>query len=164
MDDVIVKQYPRSRAAVVQAAAVNGGENKMFGSLFNHIKSNNIAMSAPVDMTWSDPDGADHAATETAMAFIYGDPTLGHTGPDGVVQVVDLPAQMMLSIGVRGSYSKKNFAEGLEQLKKWLAPACRSIHRRRPAPVSRLQQPICPLVHEVRRGAVAGGGRSLKGH
>lgn len=121
VDEVIIKQYPKSRAAVVQASAVDGGENKMFRSLFNHIKSNNIAMSAPVDMTWSDPDGADRAANETAMAFIYVDPTIGKPGPDGVVQVVDLPAQTMLSIGVRGSYSQNNFAAGLKQLKNWLA-------------------------------------------
>ncbi len=71
-EEVIIKQFPKSRAAVVQSTAVDGGENKLFGSLFNHIKSNNIAMSAMVDMTWSDPDDADDAARETAMAFIYG--------------------------------------------------------------------------------------------
>ncbi len=121
VDEVIIKQYPKCRAAVVQATAVEGGENKMFGSLFKHIKSNQIAMSTPVDLTWSDPDDSDHAPRETAMAFIYGDPTIGKPGPDGLVQVVDLPARTMLSFGVRGSYSQKNFVAGIKQLKSWLA-------------------------------------------
>ena len=121
VDEVIIKQYPKSRAATVQAQAAQGGENSMFRSLFKHIKANNIAMSTPVDMTWSDPGDADNAARETAMAFIYSDPTLGKPGPDGIVQVVDLPAQTVLSIGVRGSYSQENFAEGLKKLKSYLA-------------------------------------------
>lgn len=119
--EVIVKRYPQSRAATVQADAAKGGENSMFRSLFKHIKTNNIAMSAPVDMTWSDPGEADSAPRETAMAFIYSDPTLGKTGADGIVQVVDLPAQTVLSIAVRGSYSQENFAEGLKKLKAFLA-------------------------------------------
>ena len=121
VNQVIIKQYPKSRAAVVQAAAADGGVNRMFGSLFDHIKSNRIAMSTPVDMTWSDPEDPDHGDREAAMAFIYGDPTIGKPGTDGVVQVVDLPAQTMLSVGVRGSYSGKNFAAGLKGLKDWLA-------------------------------------------
>ncbi len=118
---VIVKNYPRSRAATVRADAAKGGENGMFRSLFKHIKTNNIAMSTPVDMTLSDPGEADGAPRETAMAFIYGDPTLGKPGPDGIVQVVDLPAQTVLSIGVRGSYSQANFVEGFKKLKSFLA-------------------------------------------
>ena len=44
---VIVKEYPEARAAVVQSAALGkaADEGRMFQPLFNHIKSHEIAMS-----------------------------------------------------------------------------------------------------------------------
>ena len=128
VNQVIIKRYPKCRAAVVQAEAVDGAENRMFGSLFNHIKFNHIAMSAPVEMTWSVPEHSDEDARETAMAFIYGDPAIGKVGTNGVVEVVDLPEQTILSVGTRGSYSGKNFAAGLKRLKDWLATHSDAYH------------------------------------
>ena len=120
--EVIVKQYPAGRAAVVKAADLkDGSADGMFRPLFRHITKNHIEMSSPVDMTWS-PPGPDRTPAEPlAMAFVYGDPAFGRTGKDGDVEVVDLPAVTVLSVGVRGAYDKDHFSRALENLNKWLA-------------------------------------------
>ncbi|MBN2445382.1 MAG: heme-binding protein, partial [Phycisphaerae bacterium] len=95
-----------------------------------HIKRNDIAMTAPVEIEYaasSEPidtgagrRGQQHA---TSMAFMYAAPNLGATGPDpadGRVAVEDIPAMTVLSIGVRGGYTEKNFAAALAKLNDWL--------------------------------------------
>ena len=119
--DVIVKEYPAARAAVVKAADVKGGaKNGMFWPLFNHIKKNQIDMSSPVDMTWSPPAPDGTPAKPQTMAFIYGDPALGQTGTDGIVHVVDLPPVTVVSICIRGDYDETHFDQGLTKLNKYL--------------------------------------------
>jgi len=110
---VMVKLYPPSRAAIVQG----DNQNRMFGPLFNHIKKHEIAMSAPVEIAWSEPQGHAGEAQPMAMAFVYRDPGIGTPGADGVVQVIDVPAQTYLSIGVRGSYNREHLVEGVKQLR-----------------------------------------------
>jgi uncharacterized surface protein with fasciclin (FAS1) repeats len=92
---VVVKEYPQYRAARAQ-----GGQSS-FWTLFQHIKQNEIEMTAPVEMTMSEGEG-DGALSTTDMAFLYGDPDLGKAGRDGQVDVVDLAPARVLSIGVRG--------------------------------------------------------------
>lgn len=119
---VIVKHYPAARVAVVRSESLgSGGEDRMFGSLFNHIKKHDIAMSTPVDMGWS--SNAAEESKPVSMAFVYGKPTMGQTGPDGngPVEVVDVPAMTVVSVGVRGSYDRAHFVKGLGQVRAYLA-------------------------------------------
>jgi len=95
---VVVKRYPRYRAA--RAA----GGTLAFWTLFRHIKQNGIEMTAPVEMTM---DGALRARD---MAFLYGRPDQGNAGQRGNVDVLDLDARTVLSIGVRGARSEANMA------------------------------------------------------
>lgn len=120
---VIVKDYPAARAAVVHSDAFDkqADEGKMFTPLFNHIKRNEIAMSAPVEMTWSPSSAKGADAEPVSMAFFYGNPSIGQPGADGSVQVLDLPPLKVVSVGVRGSYNSKHFEVALEQLRAWLA-------------------------------------------
>jgi hypothetical protein len=126
---VVVKRYPASRVATTGGTDPNG----MFMPLFNHIKRHDIAMTAPVEITWTDPQSPGPAtrpdaradawvdARPVAMAFVYRDASLGSPGPDGAVRVVDVPAQTFLSVGVRGGYDRDHFVGGLKQLRDWLA-------------------------------------------
>jgi hypothetical protein len=114
-----VQRYPAYRAAVVEQvsdsqARASRRQNSMFMKLFRHIESNDIAMTAPVEMEYAD-DGM------SAMAFLYRTSDLGAPGSDGAVEVRDLPARMHVSIGVRGSYSDRRFDEALAELEAWLA-------------------------------------------
>src|SRR5205085_11574810 len=103
---IFIKEYPAYRAAFATADPAHPTSNSMFYPLFNHIEKNHVAMSAPVEITYD----AKGAAEPMAMAFIYGDPSVGKTGQDENVQVVDVPAMKVASLGITGSYTDKQFA------------------------------------------------------
>jgi hypothetical protein len=93
---VLEKRYPGYRAA----RAAGGGA---FFTLFNHIRRNRVAMTAPVEMTM------DEGAGTVDMAFLYGKPGQGEAGEQGAVSVLDLPARRVLSLGMRGSRPRAAF-------------------------------------------------------
>jgi len=119
VNEVVVKTYPAHRLARVSA---RGGANGMFMKLFRHIERNEIAMTAPVEMAWPD-DAGQPAGSPEAMAFLYGKPSLGAVGVDPKdqdVEVADVTAEKVVSVGLRGSYDKKTFDRGYAQLQEWL--------------------------------------------
>jgi len=109
--EVQIKRYPSYRKAQADASA--GGA---FWALFSHIKRNEIAMTAPVEMTCADGD-RDNQGT---MAFLYGRADLGQPGRQGSVEVVDVPPMVVVSTGVRGPRTRESVAEAHERLKAWL--------------------------------------------
>lgn len=127
IDEVIIKTYPAHRLA--RATAVQGG-NRLFMQLFRHIERNEIAMTAPVVMGWSDAmpgdaggNGRGGEREPASMAFLYGKPTLGRAGADPadpVVVVEDAPETVVVSVGLRGSYDEATLKRGLERLRAWL--------------------------------------------
>jgi len=106
---VEIKKLPVYRMAKV----ANGGGNGSFFTLFNHIKKNNIEMTAPVEMTMAEKNGK---FTESSMAFLYQQTTLGKTGPQGNVAVIDTTESLVASIGMIGSPS----TTALDSAKQWL--------------------------------------------
>jgi len=118
--EVVIKQYPAYRAAFVDAGTDRGTMNRMFRPLFNHIKKNDVSMTAPVRIEYA---GEGDAAGPTAMAFYYGDQSIGDTGDtggDAGVRVEDRPGVTVASLGLRGGYSDAHFRAGLEKLNAWL--------------------------------------------
>jgi hypothetical protein len=103
-----VKQYPAYRMA----------SGPGFWALFRHIKSNNIAMTAPVEMTYS--QSRDGRLQQAGMAFLYGAVELGKTGKDGKVSVEDAPGQEVVAIGVRGTRTVEVIADSESRLRKWI--------------------------------------------
>ncbi|MDF1699751.1 MAG: heme-binding protein [Planctomycetota bacterium] len=89
---VVVKSYPKYRAARAEGSRQNGG----FWTLFQHIKKNKVEMTAPVEMTM------DKDMRMANMAFLYEAPDQGSAGTQGRVQVLDLDRIEVLSIGMRG--------------------------------------------------------------
>jgi len=98
---VVAKEYPRYRAA--QAPGGMGA----FWTLFNHIRTNRIEMTAPVEMTMEESNGA---FATTQMAFLYESPVQGEAGKQGTVEVADLPPARVLSFGLRGPLGKDKLA------------------------------------------------------
>lgn len=86
--------------------------NGLFRSLFRYIQKNDVAMTVPVS---ADVD-------EGKMRFFVGseDQKKSLSDSNGV-KVVELPEQLVASIGYNGSYNKKNYDKHLEKLKAWLA-------------------------------------------
>lgn len=120
--EVEIREYPSYRAAVVTEESGKAGTTPMFRSLFQHISSNDIPMTSPVDMTYDDGSATDGTGDRmTGMAFLYRTPELGPVGTDGVVRVEDIQPRSYASTGVRGSYSPAHYSEGLARVNAWLS-------------------------------------------
>jgi hypothetical protein len=154
---VVIKDYPAYRLARIRAldAGRSAGPNTMFGPLFNHIKRNDIAMTAPVEMTYpravpvADGDRLPSAGAKRveSMAFLYGDPSLGAAGPDGADQrvvVEDVPEMTVLSVAVRGGYTEANFTAGIDKLQAWLAANPGQVHAVGPPRYLAYNSPFVP--------------------
>jgi len=109
--EVIMKDYPPYRAARVADEDIR--QNSMFRTLFKHIKRNEIAMTAPVQMTYDDEG-------PTSMAFLYGNRGIGETGKHDDVHVLDFPAEKVVSVGVRGNFDTATFKSHRRLLEEWL--------------------------------------------
>jgi hypothetical protein len=106
-----VKQYPAYRKASTSGVAE-------FWTLFQHIKQNNVTMTAPVEMDYGDPRAA--KSKERSVSFLYERPDQGSAGKQGSVEVLDVPAMTVVSIGCRGQRTTSSIAEAREKLVKWL--------------------------------------------
>lgn len=135
--EVIVKKYPAYRLARIRAGGGARGENGMFMPLFRHIQRNDIAMTAPVEVTWS-PARLEAAEATTqaadrdpkAMAFLYRTPTMGEPGPDpgdSRIAVEDAPAMTVVSIGIRGRESEQRNDEAVRKLEAWIQERSRTV-------------------------------------
>ena len=114
--EVEIRKYPTYRAAVVTEKDGRAGTTPMFRALFQHISTNEIPMTSPVDMSYEDTN----SDRMTGMAFLYRTPELGPVGSDGVVRVEDVAPRAYASTGVRGSYSEAHHREGLKRIEEWL--------------------------------------------
>lgn len=111
---IIVKDYPSYRAARTSMRSMDE-DNGAFGRLFRHITTNNVKMTAPVEMTFEK-----ESAEPVAMAFLYESPTQGEARREGEVDVIDLPAVTVVSVGVRGNYTDARREKAIEKLKAWV--------------------------------------------
>ncbi len=107
--EVEVKRYPGYRAAVTRD---NG---TAFWRLFAHIKKNNVAMTAPVEMTLEE-----NGQRPVLMAFLYERPDQGTPGEDGTVEVRDLPGGWFVSTGIRGPRSNQALQLAQQRVEEWL--------------------------------------------
>lgn len=106
-----VKQYPAYRKA---SAAGTAG----FWTLFQHIRQNSVKMTAPVEMDFGDPTA--ETPQQRRMAFLYETPDQGNTGTQGNVEVSDVSAATVVSIGCRGRRTSGAIAEAQSQLLTFL--------------------------------------------
>lgn len=114
---VVVKDYPAYRAARTSMTDNMRGQNTAFNRLFRHITTHDVKMTAPVEMVY-DPS----RQQAISMAFLYERPNQGATGEKpGNVEVVDLPAVTVASIGLRGAESRTRIEAAEQQLRAWLA-------------------------------------------
>ena len=106
------------------------GQNGAFRVLFNHIQAADIPMTAPVEMTYRrEAKGGDAPKTRpaggelapVAMAFLYQSPEVGKAGREGKVNVVNVPAMTVVSVGVRGDYTAARMEETAGKIDAWLA-------------------------------------------
>lgn len=114
VNEIVIKEYPVYRAARASGASM---QNVAFMRLFTHIKQNGISMTAPVEMEIDS-----ETAQRQNMSFLYSNKRIGKTGATGLgIEVLDLPAQKYLSIGIRGSESKTAIKSAMNKLEDWLS-------------------------------------------
>lgn len=111
--EVEIKQYPVYRLA---RAGQQVKASSRFWTLFRHIQSRDIPMTAPVEMTMSEPS----RRGEQAMAFLYPSPETGTLGTQAGVEVIDVPPMTVVSIGVRGRINDDRMAEAKASLDRFL--------------------------------------------
>jgi len=107
-----VKIIPASMVMVSEGEGnYFGTRNYLFRRLFNYISENNVAMTTPVE-----------ARIENAqMKFYVGSKDkLKELKDRGNVKVVTIPQRTVVSIGIRGAYTERNFAKAKTQLEQWL--------------------------------------------
>jgi hypothetical protein len=100
-----VKEYPAYRRAV----------GPSFWTLFQHIQKQQIPMTAPVEM-----NQAPGANGDGAMAFLYQNTAVGERGPIDGVEIEDVPATLVVSLGFRGGLDERQVAESEQRLRAWL--------------------------------------------
>ncbi len=106
-----IKHYPAYRKASASGPAE-------FWTLFQHIKQNNVTMTAPVEMDYGDPRDARNK--ERSMSFLYERSDQGSRGKQGSVEVSDVPVMTVVSIGCRGSRTTSTIGEARTKLVAWL--------------------------------------------
>jgi hypothetical protein len=135
-----LKNYPSVRRAVVEGEVKKNGDagGDGFWPLFRHIQRRDIAMTSPVEMEYSaeepkpskeggpaEGQAEKNQATERwTMAFLYRRADQGAAGDDEAdkrVKVMDEPPLLVISIGMKGNYSRELIDDGEKQLEKWLA-------------------------------------------
>ncbi len=113
LGEIQLKHYPSYRLARAPSKKDNA-----FFTLFNHIKTNRIEMTAPVEIRY---DESDQKYQQIDMAFLYGAPDWGKLGDAGKgVIVEDIPAMSTVAIGLTGDFDP-NASTYIEALESWLA-------------------------------------------
>lgn len=115
--DLELKEYPPYRLARTDMRS--RVQVTPFFQLFAHIKKHDIAMTAPVEIAYGDTRKG--PSRESSMAFLYAHTELGATGQDGAVEVLDMPAMQVVSIGMRGERTDRRVADAREVLESWIA-------------------------------------------
>lgn len=87
-------------------------DNGLFRKLFRYISNNDVSMTTPVE--------AD--INPGKMRFFVGKKDLSkNLQSNNSVDVITLSTRKVVSIGIRGGYSKKNFLENKKKLEIWLS-------------------------------------------
>ena len=117
-----VKQYPEYRAVTYEHhGEVQQASRVAFNPLYQHISSNNIAMTSPVEVRYyGDSPVQIESYTHAEVSFLYSDPTISPTTIAPNVTVTDYPAVTVLSIGIQGPYTWESYQSHLQQLFNWL--------------------------------------------
>ena len=126
-DAVELKTYPTVRRAEIESKDIFMswiyGQSRAFWALFNHIKSRNIPMTAPVELDFENADNTRKflGSSDWTMSFLYRTPSQGPTGDAGNnVLVIDRPEVTVLSVGVEGDFNFNLLNKSVDRLKEVL--------------------------------------------
>jgi len=123
-----VKHYPAYRSGTIRyRGQLAQAAESAFSPLFNHISSNNISMTAPVEARyplstlWVGKEGQPNEQGEAEVSFLYRRPDVDPKQIAQGIRVEDTPPMTVVSIGVQGNYSYVSYQQHVEQLRDWLS-------------------------------------------
>lgn len=109
-----LKELPAGKILVARSnRPYFSGGNQLFGRLFRYIQSNRIPMTAPVE-----------AGMEPGTMVFYVDKASSartDLASTRDVELKDVPARTVASVGIRGSYTQGAYDANLARLREWLA-------------------------------------------
>ncbi|MEM7167996.1 MAG: heme-binding protein [Planctomycetota bacterium] len=116
--EIQLKDYPAYRLARTKMGRTDMGA---FLTLFRHIKQNDIAMTAPVEMTYPRRTDENEVIGETTMAFLYGSDVGKDTQAEEGVDIVEVAPLQVVSIGNIGRRTNSRVVWAKNRLEAWLA-------------------------------------------
>jgi hypothetical protein len=118
-----IKHYPVYRAATVQMTGdLEYAPSRGFSPLFQHISSNDISMTAPVETRYPVATLEEQTSQgEAAVSFLYRNLDIVPQEVAQNILIEDIPAMTVVSLGTRGRYDMASYNISLEQLQAWLA-------------------------------------------
>jgi hypothetical protein len=120
-NQIEIKEYPPYRAATY-ATEGNFAQaaNNAFYPLYQHINANNISMTAPVETRYPVSTLEGDLSGEATVSFLYRNAEINPSEIGRQIAVEDIPAMMVVSLGLKGAYSYESYQEGLKKLTEWL--------------------------------------------
>ncbi len=113
-----VKQYPAYRGVTyLHSGDLTQATRAAFNPLFQHISSNNISMTTPVEARYLE---AETINPQAEVSFLYSHPEITPQQVQNNVEVTDTPAMTVVSIGVQGAYNWQSYQINLQRLQIWL--------------------------------------------
>ncbi len=119
-----VKSYPAYRCATYRATGeLATAANRAFSPLYQHISSNEISMTAPVETRYPSSTlkaaGSDDSMGEAQVSFLYRSTDIYPKEIANKISVEDIPPMTVVSLGLAGGYSYQSYQEGLAKLNDW---------------------------------------------
>lgn len=122
-ENIEVKQYPAYRAATYHYhGELSQAANQAFYPLYQHISSNNISMTAPVETRY--PQSTLRSLNEqgeASVSFLYRSTDIYPEEIANNIQIEDVPSMTVVSLGLIGTYSYSSYQENLSRLMDWLS-------------------------------------------
>lgn len=116
-----VKNYPAYRAATYRyRGQLSEAANRAFSPLYQHISSNEISMTAPVETRYPDSTRTGATSGEAEVSFLYRDTVTYPKEIADNIRVEDIAPMTVVSLGLQGGYDYDSYQEGLTRLNEWL--------------------------------------------
>lgn len=122
-----VKEYPAYRSGTVNyEGRLSQATGAAFEPLYRHITSNDISMTAPVEVRYplvtlqAGREGTEEQG-QAEVSFLYRHPDIQPQQLAPEIRVKDSAPMTVISVGIQGPYSYASYQQGLEQLSHWLA-------------------------------------------
>ena len=111
--EIKVLKLPKRTALEVSTNRSYFSENNgLFRKLFKYINQNDIAMTTPVEAV----------VNPGKMRFFVGNKDKNKASNNSKdVQVIELPEILVVSVGIRGSYTEERYEKGLNKLLAWVS-------------------------------------------